>query len=244
MNTEFFWKRLARNARRAGNRARDGRRWREAADQYRRYLAVVPDDFAIHVQLGHMLGEAGDTDAAELAYAAAARLSPEDADLLLCWGHLRRRIGDLAGARTLYARSLAVDGNAHAGTALAEAPELEPEPAPPAEPEWAPEPVREPDPIAHEAEPDPEPEPEPEPPFVGEVDLARDRVVTGFVIADTTECMVEFRVGDPSSARRVPPGRGPMPGFISRHCWTWTARRWLPPAGCPTARRSQSRPFC
>jgi glycosyltransferase involved in cell wall biosynthesis len=215
MNTDFLWKRLARHARQAGNRARDARQWHEAADQYRRYLAVHPDDFAIRVQLGHMLGENGEIEAAEQAYAAAARLRAEDADLLLCWGHLRRRAGDVEGARALYAHSLAVDGNSHAETALADLPEPEPkpkpahvpdpEPAPEPEPEPLPEPEPEPvfkpepepEPIAElEPEPAAEPEPDPEPPFAGAVERAHDRVVIGYVLADTADCKVEFRAGD------------------------------------------------
>jgi len=79
--------------RQLGNRARDARRWAEAADHYRRHLETHPDDFAIWVQLGHMLTQLGDYAAADAAYASAATLDPRDADLLLCWGHSRKQAG-------------------------------------------------------------------------------------------------------------------------------------------------------
>ena len=95
--------------RQRGNRARDARHWQEAADHYRAHLATAPDDFAIWVQLGHMLTEAGELHAADDAYACAAALSGQDADLRLCWGHSRKGAGDLERARQLYRASLAAD---------------------------------------------------------------------------------------------------------------------------------------
>lgn len=105
--------------RQLGNRARDARRWSEAADLYRQHLDTQPDDFAIWVQLGHMLSQLGDYGAADTAYARAAELDGGDADLLLCWGHSRKLAGDLDRARRLYAASAAVDGNAPARGELA-----------------------------------------------------------------------------------------------------------------------------
>ena len=128
-----------------GNRARDKGRWAEAAEHYRRHLADEPLDFAIWVQLGHMLTQIEDYPAADAAYARAGELRPDDADLLLCWGRSRRLAGDIGRARDLYGLSLASDGNPHAANELAlidaEAraavqPSPGPPPAPPP-PAWA-----------------------------------------------------------------------------------------------------------
>jgi glycosyltransferase involved in cell wall biosynthesis/tetratricopeptide (TPR) repeat protein len=131
--------------RRLGNRARDKRRWAEAADHYRLHLADQPQDFAIWVQLGHMLTQLGDYPAADAAYARAGELRPQDSDLLLCWGRSRRLAGDIGRARDLYGLALASDGNAHAANELAALdtetaaiPPATPRPAPaPPPPAWA-----------------------------------------------------------------------------------------------------------
>lgn len=106
--------------RQLGNRARGKGLWAEAADHYRRHLAEQPEDFAIWVQLGHMLAQLGDHAGADLAYGRAGDLRPSDSDLLLCWGRSRRQAGDLARARDLFSLALASDGNPHAANALAE----------------------------------------------------------------------------------------------------------------------------
>lgn len=119
--TGGFWrKRAVRRAFRKASAARDGGRWGQSAAEYRRYLRYRPDDFAIWVQLGHMLGEAGDAAGADRAYGAAHALNPDDADLALCRGHLARRTGDIETAIDFYRRSVALDGNEHAAKALAE----------------------------------------------------------------------------------------------------------------------------
>jgi len=132
-------------SRQLGNRARGKGRWVEAAAHYREHLAQAPDDFAIWVQLGHMLGQLEDYAGADQAYGRAGDLRPEDSDLLLCWGRSRKLAGDWARARDLYALSLASDGNLHAANELAlldaETPPAEattppPPPAPPP-PAWA-----------------------------------------------------------------------------------------------------------
>ena len=131
-------------SRQLGNRARDKSLWAEAAEQYRRHLAEQPEDFAIWVQLGHMLVQAGDLGGADLAYGRAGDLRPTDSDLLLCWGRSRRQAGDSARARDLLGLALATDGNPHAANELAaldrEAPRdvAPPPPAPgPAPLAWA-----------------------------------------------------------------------------------------------------------
>ena len=101
-----------------GNRARDAGQFAQAAAHYRQHLGERPDDFAIWVQLGHMLTQLGEYEAADGAYRNAEALDPQDADLLLCWGHSRHRAGDLDRARHLYSASVAVDGNSSARSAL------------------------------------------------------------------------------------------------------------------------------
>lgn len=105
--------------RQRGNRARDQRRWAEAAFHYRQHLDVRPGDFAIWVQLGHMLTQLRDFEAADAAYARAAGIEPADADLLLCWGHSRKLAGDMDRAYDLYAQSHAIDQNPTAANELA-----------------------------------------------------------------------------------------------------------------------------
>jgi glycosyltransferase involved in cell wall biosynthesis len=107
-------RRRATAARRRANRARDQRHWHEAAASYRDYLTLVPDDVAILIQLGHMLSEALDFEGANAAYSAADAAMPGNADLLLCWGHSRKRAGDIAAARDFYSRSADLDRNADA----------------------------------------------------------------------------------------------------------------------------------
>ncbi|WP_052730233.1 glycosyltransferase [Sphingomonas sp. SRS2] len=109
-----------RSALSKANAARDVGDWRAAGKHYRRFLRHRPDDFAIWVQLGHMMAESGDSAAADQAYRAAYDLNPRNADLALCRGHLARRMGDVAQAIVLYRESLALDGNDHAAAALAE----------------------------------------------------------------------------------------------------------------------------
>ena len=128
--------RLARNARRRGNRARDARAWREAAKAYRRYLAVHPEDAAIQVQLAHMLSEAGAWDEADHAYATAARLTPDDVDLHRCWARSRRAAGDDTRAEELHRQSLALAGEddgadtPQTSERASEEPSVEPSPPP------------------------------------------------------------------------------------------------------------------
>ena len=100
--------------------AGSARRWREAAAHYRQYLRYRPGDFAIWVQLGHMLSEYGDSASADHAYLTAHGLDPANVDLELCRGHLARRTGDVEAAIAFYRESFALDGNPHAAAALAE----------------------------------------------------------------------------------------------------------------------------
>jgi tetratricopeptide (TPR) repeat protein len=114
----------------AGDRSRDIGDWAEAVRQYREYLWINPNDFAILVQLGHALKEFDAKEAAARAYQAAYEIDPEDADLLLNLGHLYRTLGDLDGAANFYRRSFAIDRNEHAFN------ELQDRSLPGPHPEW------------------------------------------------------------------------------------------------------------
>ena len=179
-----YWRRRAiRGAFRKGTAASRAQRWAEAAAQYRRYLGYRPGDFAIWVQLGHMLSECGDSAGADQAYRTAHGLDPADADLALCRGHLARRTGDVETAIAFYRESFALDGNLLAARALAEL--LPPEP-----------------------EPETEPEPEPEPSYGGVVEGWFEVKVGGVLFeSDEPRPWVEFRVGDALVGQAVPERR-------------------------------------
>jgi Flp pilus assembly protein TadD len=100
------------------NQARDRLNWSVAAEQYRLYLKIRPDDFAIWVQLGHALKESGQLHQALGAYGQAFGLNPHDADLLLNLGRIHGLMGHFETAADLFRRSILQDGNTHAMTEL------------------------------------------------------------------------------------------------------------------------------
>jgi tetratricopeptide (TPR) repeat protein len=81
-----------RKFRNDGDAARDNKDWEGAAQNYRRYLDVSPDDADIWVQLGHVLKEQGELLEAESAYRKAATLAPASADARLHLAHLLKRL--------------------------------------------------------------------------------------------------------------------------------------------------------
>ena len=184
--TGGFWRRRAiRSAFTKANAARDARRWAVAAGHYRRFLAYRPDDFAIWVQLGHMLAESGDDLGADQAYRTAHGLRADDADLALCRGHLARRAGDIDTAIARYRESFDLDGNGHAAAALAELVRSEPGP-----------------------EPEPEPEPEPVAPRGGRLEGWYECAISGVLFEDGgAEPWVEFRTGERLVGQAVPEPR-------------------------------------
>jgi len=97
-----------------GDAARERLDWDAAARHYADHLETNPEDFAIWVQKGHALKEAGLLDQADVAYGSAARLNDQDADLWLNRGHLAKLRNDPAVASEYYAASYAIDGNEHA----------------------------------------------------------------------------------------------------------------------------------
>ncbi|WP_419825242.1 glycosyltransferase [Sphingomonas sp.] len=175
----------ARAARKDADRARDERRWADAASGYRRWLVRHPDDFAIWVQLGHMLREQGTPAEADRAYATAATLRADDGDLLLYWGHCRRILGDADGALALYRRSAATDDNADARREIEAVEREEAAQAAPEEPQPQPEPEQ----------PEPEPEPAEEArPFVGRIEYLYREVVHGWLAdgGDDDRARIDF----------------------------------------------------
>ena len=91
-----------------GDRARDARRWLEAAQVYQAYLKSVPTDTAIWVQLGHCLKESGDLLGGESAYRHAMSQNPDDADIHLQLGHVLKLQGKSNLAAESYRHSYAL----------------------------------------------------------------------------------------------------------------------------------------
>lgn len=94
--------------------ARGHRDWPAAAELYQSHLSSKPRDFAIWVQLGHALKEAGRLVDALVAYSEALALNDRDSDLLLNLGHLHKLMGSCHAAADCYRRSVTLDGNADA----------------------------------------------------------------------------------------------------------------------------------
>lgn len=100
-----------------GDTARDEGRPAEAVEGYEAHLALHPLDFAIWVQLGHMLKDADRPLEADEAYGRAIALRPDDADLLLHAASLKRRLGARREAMELFRRRA---GTGLCGDAIAE----------------------------------------------------------------------------------------------------------------------------
>jgi len=91
------------------NRARDLRRWPQAAQAYGEALKSAPDLAHIHIQHGHALKELGDLPAAETAYLRALTLRPTSAEPHLHLGHLHKLRGDSAAAARSYLTAARID---------------------------------------------------------------------------------------------------------------------------------------
>lgn len=87
---------------------RDARQWPEAEIAYRAYLALRPQHWQIHVQLGHAVKEQGDPAASLEHYRRAAELAPEEADPQLQAGHALRLLGRGAEAAQAMARAFSL----------------------------------------------------------------------------------------------------------------------------------------
>lgn len=118
----------------SGDRARDAGDWLMAADHYQSYLREYPASFAIWVQLGHALKEAGNLTGAEEAYRQAEKLEPNNSDLALNLGHLLKSMQRRPEAERYYIRSFTIDANCQARAEL-KAMGIAPEPAAGGEPQ-------------------------------------------------------------------------------------------------------------
>lgn len=90
----------------AADAARDCGDWITAAQEYRRYLRLKPDNADIWVQLGNMLKEARQIDTSLAAYRKALSLGLDTPDTHLQLGHLHKVMGDRQGAIEAYLRAL------------------------------------------------------------------------------------------------------------------------------------------
>jgi glycosyltransferase involved in cell wall biosynthesis len=95
-------------SRRAGDRARDARRWNEAAAHYADFLERNPGNVDIRVQLGNCLKEDGRLADALIAYDLAIKLNETHADAYLQRGHLLKIMGRIADAINDYRKSFAL----------------------------------------------------------------------------------------------------------------------------------------
>jgi lipopolysaccharide biosynthesis protein len=100
---------LLRNKLVRADEARDRRDWLGAALLYGQYLQARPHAFAIWVQLGHALKEAGRKEESLGAYERALALDRENADLLLSLGHVNKLLGRFDEAERYYSRSAAIE---------------------------------------------------------------------------------------------------------------------------------------
>jgi len=94
-----------------GDQLRDHRRWAEAGRCYSIYLAHMPDDWAIYVQLGHCLKEDGRIAEGLTAYRQALVYAPTDSDLHLQIGHALKLLDQKKDALDAYRQALHLDPN-------------------------------------------------------------------------------------------------------------------------------------
>jgi glycosyltransferase involved in cell wall biosynthesis len=86
-----------------------------AAEAYRQFVALRPENWSIIVQEGHCLKEAGQVAAALARYRDAEVLAPEDADLQVQIGHALKVLGRWRDAARAYHRAWTLQpGNADA----------------------------------------------------------------------------------------------------------------------------------
>jgi ADP-heptose:LPS heptosyltransferase/tetratricopeptide (TPR) repeat protein len=102
---------LAEIASRRADRARNAGKHRRAAGLYKKALRWAPNDAAIHVQCGHMYGEARELTQAEQHYGRALQLTPADPAVALQVGHFYMAAGRLAEAERSYRLAIALDRN-------------------------------------------------------------------------------------------------------------------------------------
>ncbi len=92
-----------------GDRHRDAGQWNAAAASYRSYIAIMPTDWPIIVQLGHCVKEAGSPEEALRLYRRAEALAPNDSDLKVQIGHALKLLGRSTEALASYNAALRID---------------------------------------------------------------------------------------------------------------------------------------
>jgi tetratricopeptide (TPR) repeat protein len=90
---------------REGDRLRDSRQYREAAEAYAAALAIVPQRTDIRIQYGNMLKDSGRPAEAAAAYRQALAEKPDDPDIHLQLGHALKLQGRRNEAVAAYRRS-------------------------------------------------------------------------------------------------------------------------------------------
>ena len=80
-----------------------------ARDAYRQALTIEPDFVAAHLNLGRLLHEAGELDAAEVHYRAARAAAPDDVIAAFDLGVVLEDRGQLAAARAAYEGAVQLD---------------------------------------------------------------------------------------------------------------------------------------
>jgi len=83
--------------------------WMGAADAYRQFTILRPNDWTIIVQEGHCLKEGGKVAEALARYREAEALAPDDADLQVQIGHAQKVLGRWHDAARAYHRALAMN---------------------------------------------------------------------------------------------------------------------------------------
>jgi tetratricopeptide (TPR) repeat protein len=103
------WAKSDQGLRDKGDAARDARRWPVAVDFYAQYLARVPEDAGIWVQLGHAHKESGDLAAAKRAYLRALSIETDNPDTHVQLGHVEKLQGNVNQAVARYRQALDLD---------------------------------------------------------------------------------------------------------------------------------------
>ena len=92
--------------RRLGDRHRDRKDWKAAAEAYSEHLKAKSGDWSIWEQLAHTQREMGDLPAAADSYARAAALAPDELEPVLHLAHTLKMLGRLGEAVDCFLRLL------------------------------------------------------------------------------------------------------------------------------------------
>jgi predicted TPR repeat methyltransferase len=104
----------AKDAFEAAKALKGARKFQEAEALYGRILAIEPDNWEAHNNLGNLLADRGDFASSAAAYQRALTINPHYADGHNNLGTVLRETGDLDGAVACYRRALEINPD-HAG---------------------------------------------------------------------------------------------------------------------------------